>query len=84
MVLTNEQKEAIFGIQIVPLTGTLDARSRWFNKQIPYVLSDAFTQTQKNDIRAALDTLESVSCLIYVVRTNQADYITVTVNNNLF
>lgn len=77
IILNDEQMNAIMGKS--PRTGLIDTRYRWPNNEVPYVLTGGtFTQAQIDHIRLGLDTLQSKTCLRFVQRTFQTDYITVT------
>lgn len=76
MVLTKEQKEALFSRT---RNGLILSKYRWPNKTVPYQLSSNHTKEQQDYIELALKTMESVSCLKFIKRTNEEDYVLLTV-----
>lgn len=77
MELTAEQLEAIYS---PARNGIIDDYYHWPNKTVPYQLSDEHTKEQNDYIELALRTIESVSCVKFVRRTNEYDYVEVTVS----
>lgn len=76
IILNSEQWNIIRGQR----TGLLDNKYRWTNREVPYIISSKdFNAEQAAAIRQALDAIESVTCLRFVVRTTQTDYVSVTV-----
>lgn len=80
MILTDEQKDALFGRT---RNGMIQIGFRWPNKTVPYELSSNHTQEQRDYIELALATMESVSCLKFVRRTDETDYVEVKVRFRL-
>lgn len=80
MILTEEQEEDLFGRT---RNGLIATKYRWPNKTVPYELSSNHTQEQRNYIEKALKTMESVSCLKFVRRTNEEDYVEMQVSSNI-
>lgn len=76
MVLNYEQAKSIFGKD---RTGLVDTKYRWTSNTIPYILTDKFSDEQKAYIRSGLDRLEAVSCLKFVPKTTEIDFVDVTV-----
>lgn len=76
MVLSEKQKRVLKGMD---RTGLIDVNMRWPNKVVPYLLSDVFSDEQKSHIEAALRELERVSCLTFVPRTDEVNYVRVNV-----
>lgn len=76
MVLSAKQKLVLNGMD---RTGLIDVNMRWPNKVVPYVLSEVLNDAQKNYIEAALRELERVSCLTFVPRTDEVNYVRVNV-----
>lgn len=72
MIITEEQKEALFART---RNGLIATKYRWANKTVPYQLTTDHTKEQRNYIEKALRTLASVSCLTFVRRTNEKDYV---------
>lgn len=76
MHLTNEQMDDLFS---PAKNGLVETKYRWPNKTVPYQLSMDHTKDQRDYIEKALKTLESVSCVKFVRRTNEEDYVELTV-----
>lgn len=76
MVLSEKQKSVLKGMD---RTGLIDVNMRWPNKVVPYLLSDVFSDEQKSHIEASLRELERVSCLTFVPRTDEVNYVGVNV-----
>lgn len=79
MILSQEQLNAI-SWGVTPLNGLIDTKYRWPNKTVPYLLTADHTKEQQNLIESALRSMESVSCVKFVRRTNENDYVEVTVS----
>lgn len=77
MMLSEEQLEAIFS---PARNGLISTKYRWPKKTVPYQLSMDHTKEQRDYIELALKTIESVSCVKFVRRTNQWNYVDVTVS----
>lgn len=77
MVLSKEQLDELL---IEKRNGLISTNYRWPNKTIPYQLDMAYTSEQRNFIEIALKTIESVSCLKFVRRTDEQHYVDVTVS----
>lgn len=77
MDLTVEQVEAILS---PARNGVISEYDRWPNKTVPYQLCDEHTKEQRDYIELALKVIESVSCVKFVRRTNEYDYIDITVS----
>lgn len=77
MELTEKQVEAIFS---PARNGIRDDWYRWPNKTVPYLLIDEHTKEQNDYIELALRKIESVSCVKFVRRTNEYDYVELTVS----
>ncbi|XP_055600592.1 blastula protease 10-like [Uranotaenia lowii] len=79
IVLTAEQEEQLLN----PLNGQLQLNYRWPGGVIPYeIIEEHFTQEQVAMIRRALRLIQVDSCLRFVPRTNQRDYIRVIGNDS--
>lgn len=72
IVLTGVQEDYIFGMS---RNGLLNVTKRWINKTVPYELSVNHTDEQNDHIEKALKEISSISCLTFVRRTNETDYI---------
>lgn len=74
MILTENQRNAL-------LTSQYNASDyRWPNKSIPVQFNKSHTSDQTEYVSKALSHLESISCLKIVERTNQTDYVQITVS----
>lgn len=82
MVLTKEQLNMVQGVmdKIVDRTGLIAENYRWPEKTVPIVLADGhFDAEQEAYVYKALRTIESVSCLLFVNRTIEENYVQLTV-----
>ena len=77
MQLNEEQMEALFS---PARNGLVSTKYRWPNKTVPYKMSMDYTKEQSDYIELALKTIESVSCVKFVRRTNEEDYVRVFVS----
>jgi len=75
IILTREQEEELFGLE---RTGLVDVNYRWPNNTIVYELSTSFEQHRLDDIELALKRIEEVTCLRFVERTNEVNYVYVS------
>lgn len=80
MILSEKQERALKGME---RTGLIDVNMRWPNKVVPYLVSEVFNDEQIAQIRAGLDELERVSCLTFVPRTDEVNYVRVNVRTIL-
>lgn len=77
MVLNEKQLDEI----ISPVrNGLILTRWRWPNKTVPYIRSPTFTKDQQIMIDRALKSIESVSCIKFVERTDEPDFIQIIVS----
>lgn len=76
MILSEKQERLLKGME---RTGLVDANMRWPDKVVPYVLSDVFNDDQKAHIEAGLRELARVSCLTFIPRTEEVNYVRVNV-----
>lgn len=76
MRLTEEQVEMLFP---PARNGLVSLKYRWPNKTLPYTLPKNLSKPQKIQIELALRTMESISCVKFVERNNQTDYVEVRV-----
>lgn len=60
--------------------GLILEKYRWPNKTLVYQLSPDHTEEQNHYIKIALKTIESVSCVKFVERTNEEHYVKVFVS----
>lgn len=79
MILTEEQKKALFA---PTYNGVIASKYRWLNRTVPYEFSLDHSEEQQKYIRKALNFIESVSCLQFVKRTDEEDYIEIIVSFN--
>lgn len=76
MRLTEEQADMLFS---PARNGLISTTYRWPNKTVPYSLTNELSEPQKTQIELALRTMESVSCVKFVERTTEPDYVDVIV-----
>lgn len=76
MRLTDEQMEDLFS---PARNGLIKTKYRWPNKTVPYELNINHSQEQNDLIELALKTIESVSCVRFIKRTTETDYIDIMV-----
>lgn len=77
MILNQEQLQAISA----PVrNGLISSKYRWPNRKIPYQLSSDHSKQERNFIESALKTIESVSCVKFVRRINEQNFVNVTVS----
>lgn len=74
MILTENQRNALLSSQYNA------SDYHWPNKTIPVEINQSHTSDQIEYIADALTQLESVSCLQFVERTNETDYVRITVS----
>lgn len=77
MILDDEQMEELFS---PARNGLVDTKYRWPNKTLIYQLSDEHTKEQSDFIEAALKVVESVSCVKFKRRTDEQQYVEITVS----
>lgn len=81
ILLTSEQEEMIEGVK---RTGLIDTNYRWPDNVVPYELNAIFSQAQRDHIVRGLHEIELISCLRFVERTTEVNYVEVTVSENLY
>lgn len=81
MVLTKAQWLLINGMNTK--TGVVDTRLRWQNKEIPYKIDGSFSDDASALIKDALNHIQDCTCLTFVERSLQTDYITFRVSISL-
>ncbi|XP_058463936.1 hatching enzyme 1.2-like [Malaya genurostris] len=75
IILTNNQEDIIADGR----TSLIGSTYRWPNNIVYYSIdTNAFSTTQQNAIKSALEQIMQVSCLKYVERTTEIDYVRVT------
>lgn len=77
MILNQEQLMAATSLG---RNGLIHSKYRWPNKTVPYLLNSNHTQKQQDHIELALKTLESISCVKFVRRTDEVDYVELRVS----
>lgn len=55
--------------------GLVKTSSRWPNGVIPYVISNEFSSTSRNKILAAMGEYHKSTCIRFVPRSNEKDYV---------
>ena len=78
IVLTPAQEDAIFRKR----TGVINQVYRWSHNIVPYTLEDVMSEAQRTAVREALDEMEASLCLKFVERTDQTDYVRVTITDS--
>lgn len=86
MVLNTEQQLLVDGLLPPPAagnerTGLIDERYRWPNNTVPVLLTEGqFDAAQEQHVYKALRTIESISCLRFVNRTLEQNFVRMTVS----
>lgn len=78
MVLTQAQWMVLNGIDT--RTGLVNEGYRWQNREVPYAFGGNFDDAARGLIRDALNHLQDLTCLSFVERSWQDDYITFRVS----
>ncbi|KAG4066430.1 hypothetical protein HA402_007066 [Bradysia odoriphaga] len=78
IILTKEQEEQLFGMK---RTGLVNDNYRWPNNTVVYEISSAFEQNRVESIELGLRRIEEVTCIRFVKRTDEVNYVFVTANN---
>lgn len=78
LLLSERQRNVIRGVN--NRNGLTNLAMRWTNKVIPVLRTSNHTKEQNDLIDKALRTLESVSCVKFVWRTNEKDFISMHVS----
>lgn len=81
IVLNKEQKAEFSSFS---RNGQLNIRFRWPQKTVPYQLSSSVNTQQRELIESALNRIQSVSCVKFVKRSNQRDFVQVNVSADRF
>ncbi|XP_058055753.1 high choriolytic enzyme 1-like [Anopheles bellator] len=61
-----------------PIVDVLPKHYRWPNATVPYLIADGFDLQEVATISKAMETLENVSCVRFVRRSHQNNYLLVT------
>lgn len=80
IILSDDQWKAL---NLADRNGLIDTTYRWQDRIVPFEYSDDVTEDQREFIRSALDEPEQISCLRFVDRTNEDDYVRVQVQHTL-
>lgn len=73
MILTEEQRIAL-------MTSEYNASDyRWPNYTIPIQFNESHSSEQNAEILSAIDSIESVSCVRFSNRTDETNYVQITV-----
>lgn len=86
MVLTTAQLMMVQGVmdQLADRTGLIAETYRWPNLRVPIQLAAGhFSADQEAHVYRAVRTIESVSCLIFVNRTTETNFVELTVSSSL-
>lgn len=81
IILTKKQEEELFGLH---RTGLVNENYRWPNNTVVYEISTAFAPDRIESIELGLRRIEEVTCIRFVRRTNEVNYVYVTVRNETF
>lgn len=77
IVLNTDQHDFIFGNGLTR-NGLIDTEYRWPNNTVPYILTDTnHTEEQMEHIEKGLRYISNVTCIKFVQRTTEKDYIKV-------
>ncbi|GAV09067.1 hypothetical protein RvY_18665 [Ramazzottius varieornatus] len=66
-----DRAQAAFALQ----NAIVDKNLRWKNGMVPYKISESFTTEQKRIIQDALRDIMAKTCIVFVPRRSEADYI---------
>lgn len=66
-----------------PRSAIQDVSRLWPDQQIPYVLGSSFTPDQRRTIAVAMKKFHDRTCLQFVARTTQEDYIVIRLGNDI-
>lgn len=80
IILTKQQEEELFGLS---RTGLVNENYRWPNNTVFYEISPDFTQDRVDSIELGLRRIEEVTCIRFVKRTDEINYVYVTVSNQI-
>ncbi|GAB0098082.1 hypothetical protein DMENIID0001_137780 [Sergentomyia squamirostris] len=82
ILMTERQKQEIFDVMVDGKTGLLNPRYRWPNNILYYDYADEVTQIQREYIDGALRNMSGHTCLSFVRRTDETDYVWVTTSDS--
>lgn len=81
IILTKKQEDELFGLQ---RTGLVNENYRWPNNTVYYEISPDFQQDRVESIEEGLRRIEAVTCIRFVKRTDEVNYVYVTVRDTNF
>lgn len=81
IILTKQQEQVWLGLE---RTGLINTTYRWPQNTIPYALSSVFNEAQLAHINRGLREIEEATCLKFVLRTTESNYVDVTVSSSYF
>jgi len=84
MILTDEQLRQMNGTADVERNGQVNTYWRWPNAVVPYVITGSFSSGDLSKIRKAMDDYQARTCITFVQRTNEADYIRIIVGGGCY
>lgn len=80
IILTKQQEDELFGLG---RTGMVNENYRWPNNTVFYEISSAFEQNRVDAIELGLRRIEEVTCIRFVKRTDEVNYVYVTVSDEV-
>lgn len=81
IVLTKEQEEALHSHS---RTGTMNLYRRWPNNTVVYDFGIELSDTMRDFARESLDKIEAATCIQFVQRTTEDDFVLIQVNIHSF
>uniref|UniRef100_A0A1B0CLR7 Peptidase M12A domain-containing protein n=1 Tax=Lutzomyia longipalpis TaxID=7200 RepID=A0A1B0CLR7_LUTLO len=78
ILLTDRQKQEIFDVMVDSRTGLLNPRYRWPGNVVVYEYADELDADQRAWVDLALANMTGHTCLTFVPRTTENDYVYVT------
>jgi len=76
MVLTEEQLRQL-NVTDTERNGIIGDSYRWPNAQVPYTISNSFSNSERNVILAAMSDYQTRTCIAFVERTSQSNYVSI-------
>lgn len=78
-ILYGKKKQRLLKPGEITTQGHVETRSgaKWLNGRVPFVISSAFDQTQRNNILTYMREIEAVAKVQFVPRNREADYINI-------
>jgi len=84
MLLTEEQRQLLNGTLPEERNGIIDKRRHWKNAIIPFVISSSFSSSDRAKIMKAINTYHTKTCIRFVPRTNETDYVSIIVGSGCY